>query len=237
MRPDIPSILRIGEAAILVQFDPVIADNKLKLVLKVREMILQQKSEVKLQVITAYNSLLVIYPSIIEDFYSEKNWLVSVVEQAKVQKSSNPRRLLLPVCYDPSLAPDLDYISEKKNLNSEDIISIHSEAEYRVFMIGFLPGFPYLGGLDKRLEIPRKKEPRRKVAAGSVGIAGLQTGIYPMESPGGWQIIGCCPIPLFDPLGDPPCPLAPGDMIQFRKISLAQYEEIKQHPAQYLETI
>src|SRR5699024_5992541 len=137
-----------------------------------------------------------------------------------VHKRRKPRQLLLPVCYDPLVAPDLDLVSKQKKLSRSQVIAIHCAGEYRVFMIGFLPGFPYLGGLDKRLEIPRKEQPRRKVAAGSVGIAGSQTGIYPQESPGGWQIIGRCPIPLFDPLADPPCPIAPGDVIKFREIGL-----------------
>lgn len=233
MKRQNPSVLRYTESSILVQFQPAISEYILEIVLGTKELLLAQSLEVKLQVITAYNSLLVIYPYAIEDFYSEKKRMLKVLQAANVQKRVMEKRILLPVCYDPSVAPDLELVSEQKNLEKEEIISIHTAATYRVYMIGFLPGFPYLGGLDKRLEIPRKEEPRNKVAAGSVGIAGNQTGIYPRESPGGWQIIGRCPIPLFDPLADPPCSISPGDIIKFREISLSQFEEISRNPSEH----
>lgn len=233
MKQQNPSVLRYTESSILVQFQPTISEYLLEIVLRAKELLLDPNLELKLQVITAYNSLLVVYPFTIEDFYSEKKWILKVLEAANVQKTVMGKRILLPVCYDPAVAPDLELVSKHKKLDKEEIISIHTATQYRVYMIGFLPGFPYLGGLDKRLEIPRKEEPRKKVAAGSVGIAGNQTGIYPRESPGGWQIIGRCPIPLFDPLANPPCPISPGDIIEFREINLYQFKEISLHPMEY----
>lgn len=234
MKRKTPSILQYSETSILVQFDPVIASDLLEWVLSMKEAVLNQNPKVKLQIISSYNSLLIIYPYAIEDIYREQKRILEVLEAAKIQKRRKQRSLMLPVCYDASMAPDLEHISQQKNLSKSEIISLHLAAKYRVFMIGFLPGFPYLGGLDKRLEIPRKEEPRAKVAAGSVGIAGLQTGIYPRESPGGWQIIGRCPVPLFDPLVDPPCPIVPGDIIRFRQISVSEFKEIQKLPMEQL---
>ena len=123
------------------------------------------------------------------------------------------------VCYDEPFAPDLDEVARQAGLTRERVVALHSEPEYVVHMIGFLPGFPYLGGLDPRLATPRKETPRMRVPAGSVGIGGRQTGIYTFDSPGGWQIIGRTPSRLFDVDRDPPSMLRIGDRVRFRPVS------------------
>ena len=134
--------------------------------------------------------------------------------------NQRPLRLYkIPVCYEASFAPDLEAVCSQLKLSPEALISKHSTAIYTVYGIGFLPGFMYLGGLDPELEMPRKSSPRMKVPTGSVGLAAKQTGIYPCESPGGWQLIGQTPIPLFRPLQDPPFFAEVGDKIQFTPIS------------------
>ena len=132
----------------------------------------------------------------------------------------------IPVCYD---GEDLQEISHFKNLDVKTIIEIHTSRVYSVFMIGFLPGFGYLGTVDERIAVPRHSKPRTKVSAGSVGIAGLQTGIYPMDSPGGWQIIGRTPLAMFNPDALNPSLLKHGDSVRFYPISPDQFKEIRGH--------
>jgi inhibitor of KinA len=126
-----------------------------------------------------------------------------------------PRQVEIPVCYGLEFGPDLEAVASHCKLSTEEVIARHSGAEYRVYMLGFAPGFPYLGGLDPAIAAPRRETPRLKVPAGSVGIAGMQTGVYPLESPGGWQIIGRTPSRLFRPELEEPCLLRPGDRLRF----------------------
>jgi len=124
----------------------------------------------------------------------------------------------IPVCYGGQYGPDLGEMALHRGMAEADLIARHAADAYRVFMLGFAPGFAYLGGLAPGLAAPRRATPRARVPAGSVAIAGLQTGIYALETPGGWQIIGRTPLRLFDPSLDPPCLLRPGDRVQFRPI-------------------
>ncbi|MEQ8473663.1 MAG: 5-oxoprolinase subunit PxpB [Marinoscillum sp.] len=136
----------------------------------------------------------------------------------------------LPVCYDPEVGKDLCQMAEAKNTNMEQIIQYHCRPTYHVHFFGFLPGFMYLGGLLKDLHHPRKSTPDRQIQSGSVAIGGSQTGIYP-TSPGGWHVIGNCPVPLFDVTSNPPCFVEAGDKIIFQPISLEQHKRIKKEIA------
>ncbi|XID95990.1 5-oxoprolinase subunit PxpB [Paenibacillaceae bacterium WGS1546] len=133
----------------------------------------------------------------------------------------------IPVCYGGDFGPDLDFVAEHNRLTPEEVIEIHSSGEYRTYMIGFAPGFPYLGGLSDKIAAPRRETPRLKIAAGTVGIAGLQTGVYPLESPGGWQLIGRCPLPLFRPDQWPPTYIQMGNIVKFKAITREQYERLR----------
>lgn len=137
-----------------------------------------------------------------------------------------PRHLEIPVCYGGALGPDLDQVAAHCGISEAAVIDRHTVAEYRVFMLGFTPGFPYLGGLDPTLATPRHATPRPKVAAGSVGIAGNQTGIYSLDTPGGWQIIGRTPRRLFDATAEEPCLLRPGDRLTFLPIDEAEFRRL-----------
>ncbi len=137
----------------------------------------------------------------------------------------------IPVCYEGEYGPDLEWVAREKGLDPGDVIRLHSEVEYRVFMIGFLPGFPYLGRTDTRLQIGRKAQPVQ-VTAGGVGIAGFQTGIYTLSSPGGWQIIGRTPVRLFDASTDPPVRLQAGDRVQFFPVGSEEYSAWKERDEQ-----
>jgi len=131
----------------------------------------------------------------------------------------------IPVCYESVYAPDLADVARQRGLSEQQVIELHCAGFYRVYMIGFLPGFPYLGKIDPRLEVPRKARPV-PVAAGGVGIAGLQTGIYPLNSPGGWSIIGRTPVRLFDPETDPPVRLQTGDRVEFYPIPTEEFHRL-----------
>ena len=137
------------------------------------------------------------------------------------------RYINIPVCYDPAMAPDLPALATRSGLTVPDIIQLHTAPEYRVFMLGFLPGFPYMGTVDERIAAPRLAQPRQRVHSGSVGIAGVQTGIYPLESPGGWNLIGRTPLRMFDAQRTEPTLLQPGDQVRFYAVSLAQFYQIQ----------
>lgn len=134
------------------------------------------------------------------------------------------RTVEVPVCYGGELGPDLQNLARAHGLSERDAISLHSGGEYTVHMLGFMPGFPYLGGMDDRLATPRRPTPRTMVDAGSVGIGGRQTGIYPIASPGGWHLIGRTPLRLFTPETDPPTLLRIGDRVRFREITVEQFK-------------
>lgn len=133
----------------------------------------------------------------------------------------------IPVMYDGDYGPDSENIANVNDLSIEEVINIHSSGEYLVYMLGFTAGFPYLGGMDKKIATPRLKEPRLKIPAGSVGIAGEQTGIYPLESPGGWQLLGRTPLELFNPNKDNPCLLNVGEYIKFVPVDEETYLQIE----------
>jgi len=134
----------------------------------------------------------------------------------------------IPVCYESEFAPDLDDVARHAQISREEVVDLHSVAEYRVACIGFVPGFPFLAGLPKKLATPRRDTPRKEIPPGSVGIGGAQTGIYPLRSPGGWNLIGRTPLTLFNPKKNPPALLRAGDRVRFRAITREEFESLKQ---------
>ncbi|MDR9457728.1 MAG: 5-oxoprolinase subunit PxpB [Salegentibacter sp.] len=225
---EFPKISAMGERAILVQFEPVIDENLLEKLLFYKNKLEEFYDEVKVEVTNTYNSLLISYLFTIEDVYGEVSALKQLFDEAKITKLSNRQIFHLPVCYDEEIGWDLEEISSQKKLSKTQIIELHTAPVYTVYFIGFLPGFLYLGGLDKKLQISRKKEPRLKIEKGAVGIGENQTGIYPKSSPGGWQILGNCPVKFFDKNLDPPCEISPGDKVKFYSVSKVEFEEISQ---------
>ena len=137
------------------------------------------------------------------------------------------RLVEIPVCYEGRHSPDIEEVARNCKLSPGEVVAIHSGVEYLVHMIGFVPGFPYLGGMDPRIESPRKSLPRQKIPAGSVGIAGRQTGVYPLATPGGWQLIGRTPIKLFQARAQEPSLLKAGDRVRFVPITEQEYKERK----------
>ena len=139
--------------------------------------------------------------------------------------------LEIPVLYGGGAGPDLEFVAQHNNKTPEEVIKIHTSAEYLIYMLGFTPGFTYLGGMDESIATPRLKQPRVKIPAGSVGIAGSQTGVYPIDSPGGWQLIGRTPVRMYDPnRADPILPKA-GEYIKFYAITQEEFDEIARQEA------
>lgn len=183
------------------------------------------------EAVPAYNSVTVYYNPI-DVYFSNlekgvklpyenvKTKILSLMNQSYIVETAEERIVKIPVVYGGEMGPDLEFVASYHGLTPKEVIEIHSSTEYLVYMLGFAPGFPFMGGMDKRIATPRKETPRLAITPGSVGIAGNQTGIYPLETPGGWQIIGRTPSSLFLPEQSPPTLLQPGDRIQFVPISL-----------------
>ena len=225
-------IFQLSERSILIEFNRDINKNLLYFLLNLKENIFLNKGEQILQVTNTYNSLLVIYKSTINNFYSEKNNFFELISNVSTTDMPKTPTRKIPVCYESDFGLDLEEVSEKTGLSISEIIKRHTHPIYTVYFIGFLPGFPYLGGMDSSLFCRRKSNPRPKINSGSVGIAGSQTGIYPSSSPGGWQIIGRTPMSLFDShKTDNPCVLSPGDSLQFESISKEEFDDLQSHPS------
>ena len=222
------SIFPLGDTALTIDFGNFIDVETNKKVLQLFEQLKQEKISYIIDLVPAYSSLTIYYD--IVALYAHKaaditafEVMAGIVEDFTT-KTHEPfihktRKIEIPVCYSEEFALDAELISSHNNISFEELVSIHTSSTYRVYMIGFLPGFAYMGEVDERITMPRRDHPRTNVPAGSVGIAGKQTGIYPMDSPGGWQIIGRTPMKLFDKYHSEPVRLHPGDEIKFYSIT------------------
>ncbi|MFC7357469.1 5-oxoprolinase subunit PxpB [Jejudonia soesokkakensis] len=216
-----------GEHAVIVQWEAIISEHIHAEVLQFQKWVeLQFASEV-LETVTSYHELAIYLKSgvnlseFIQLLKTKKSTPYSEVSELK------KRMLTIPVCYDASFAEDLSRVATINNLTEAEVINIHSEKLYTVYFIGFLPGFPYLGGMDSRLATPRLEIPRAKVAKGAVAIGGSQTGIYPQSSPGGWNVIGRTPIELFSMKNESSGILKAGDLVRFKAISIEKFQLIE----------
>lgn len=218
---------RFGERSILIEWPAIIDENILRDIIDFKNQINKNNIKEIDELKSAYNSLLVVYDSICRDFENDVKLLKNLYKSPDIKHDIVSKSWKIPVCYDLFFGVDLEAISLEKNLSIDDIINRHSQAIYTVYFIGFLPGFLYLGGLNESLIVPRKATPRLKVEQGSVAIGGNQTGVYPKESPGGWNIIGNSPISFFDITKEIPCFSKPGDQIIFYPITIKEHENIK----------
>ncbi len=178
------------------------------------------------EVVPGYATLMVKYNPQRMDYPRLCSELQSLMNNVSETAVCTPRRVEIPVIYGGEYGPDLDFVARHTGLTPQEVVRRHAAGVYPVYFLGFLPGFPYLGGLDPALATPRLESPRTRVPAGSVGIAGTQTGIYPSESPGGWQLIGRTPLALFDPSAEQPALLAPGDEVVFIPLSAAEADHV-----------
>ena len=215
-----------GDRAILIEWQPKIDENILKDMIQFKAKIKAQVDGV-VDVILAYHSITILYKSIIYDFFEKVNDLKTIYLQKVKELKFRSNVWEIPVCYDLEFGLDLEEISKKKQLKIDDIIEIHTKPLYTVFFIGFLPGFPYLSGLNQQLFFDRKANPRLQVEKGSVAIGGQQTGVYPVSSSGGWNIIGKTPISFFNINNSQPTFLKSGDKIKFVSISKEEFFKIE----------
>lgn len=225
-------IFPLGDSAITVDFGNII-DSAINLnVLAWYQQLTNDQIEGIIEIVPAYSSLTLHYDMLAVARNTPKgqlayNWMCEMVEKRLQEPlaahQKNGSLVKVPVCYDTFFAPDLAFLAESKGMSNEEVVNLHLSRSYRVYMLGFLPGFAYLGQVDDKLATPRKSQPV-EVAAGSIGIAGYQTGIYPMVSPGGWHIIGRTPVHLFDSDKEDPALLKPGDTVQFVSITLNEFE-------------
>ncbi len=216
-----------GERSILIEWPAVINEVILQDIIRFKEEITSFNIESIVEIKTAYNSLLIIYNAVCRNFENEVSILKSIYKSSDLEYDRMSKLWVIPVCYDSVFGIDLEAIALEKGLSKEVVIKRHIQAIYTVYFIGFLPGFLYLGGLDESLYIPRKSTPRLQIKKGAVAIGGQQTGVYPSESPGGWNIIGNTPVEFFNPKLETPCFAKSGDKICFKSVSLKEYNDIK----------
>jgi inhibitor of KinA len=219
---DAARIQPLGDSAFVVRFGESISpEHHARVVGALRALDAARPSWV-VDVVPGYASLLVIYDAVQAAPEDVRRWLAQALPSARSEAPSH-RVVEVPVWYHPSVGLDLEPLAREKGLTVEELIALHSAPEYLVYMLGFRPGFPFLGGLDPRLHASRLATPRTAVPAGSVGIGGQQTGVYPVRCPGGWRLLGRTPLKLFSPDSDPPFAVGVGDRVRFVPITEAQY--------------
>ena len=211
-----PKILPLGDAALLVYYGDEIDPDMNARVQALDVRLRLGQSEGIVETAPAYASLVVYYDPLTLTFAQASDWVRAQTVEVEEATARKPRRLDVPVRYGGESGPDLPFVASFHNTTVAEVVRIHASRDYTVFMMGFTPGFPYMGKLDDAIATPRLETPRTRVPAGSVGIAGAQTGIYPIDSPGGWQLIGRTSITLFDLAAEQPFLFSPGDTVRFR---------------------
>ncbi len=221
-------LLLLGDSAVSAQFGEEICPEINQQVTALRDALEAAAAKGEIQglgeLVPTYCSLLINYDPLVLG-YDELAAKLEELSQGLVVKSDTERQVVeIPVAYGGEYGPDLAEVAAAHGMTEQQVIDIHSQPEYPIYMLGFVAGFPYLGGMSEKIATPRKESPRLKIEAGSVGIAGSQTGIYSVESPGGWQIIGRTPLKLYDTDREQPVLLSAGQYIKFKPISGAEYE-------------
>ncbi|MBN1006020.1 5-oxoprolinase subunit PxpB [Amphritea sp. ZJ14W] len=212
-----------GENALIIYFgdktDPRVSSQVQQAV-----TILETELNGKLiDMVPSYASLLVIYDQLATDHLEVRRCIREVLSKLDDNEGSEGNLVILPAYYSTESGPDLEALAQRADLSIEEVIKIHSEMEYRVYAIGFAPGFAYLGEVDARIAAPRLATPRTKVPRGAIAIADRQTAVYPAVSPGGWNLIGLCPTRMFDPKAEPTMPVQVGDRVRFNPISREEF--------------
>jgi KipI family sensor histidine kinase inhibitor len=215
----------MGDRGLLLEFGDEISSEVNEKVRRMTLAIQAESIEGIIEIVPTYRSLLILYNPLILSFIDLKKRLERIEKGLQQTPFPEPKLTQIPALYGGSYGPDLEEVAKYHQISPEEVIQLHCSKPYFIYMIGFMPGFPYMGELPETLITPRLKTPRLSVPAGSVAIAQRQTGIYPMESPGGWQIIGRTPVKLFNPEREPPALLQMGDHVQFFPISEKEFKE------------
>ena len=219
-----PRFRNAGDRGLLVEYGDRISPAINRRVRATALLLDQQPPAGVVEVIPTYRSLLIVYDPTLTAPHSLQEAIATLGEEIDPISIPPPRVVEIPVCYGSEYGPDIQQVAATHDLRAAEVVRIHSEPDYLIYMIGFTPGFPFLGGLPEQLHTPRHETPRTHVPAGSVGIANDQTGIYPVDSPGGWQIIGRTPLQLFSPHRDNPFLFETGDCIRFIPISPQRFQ-------------
>ena len=225
----------LGDAAIILDFGDHINRFTHRHIQAFAEFLDQHPFPGLVEYVPAFTTLTVFYDPWIVSRQGQVNpydtvatYLADIPFQNEAsEEKPEPKAIEIPVCYGGKYGPDLTLVASLHHLKPKEVIKLHTETTYLVYMIGFAPGFPFLGGMNPTIAAPRKDKPRPRVPAGSVGIAGKQTGVYPIQTPGGWQLIGQTPLSLFNPYRDRPSLLQPGDQVRFVAITEKQFEKKK----------
>jgi inhibitor of KinA len=232
METNIIEISQISETSVLIEFGKEINPDVNKKVRTFCSYLDKNPFTGMMECVPAFASVSIVYNPLEMNSASPYEVVKSILKDilSKLDFTSPDKEHIveIPVCYGGEFGPDIEHVAEINNLTVEEIIKIHSEGRYLVYMIGFAPGFPYLGGMSEKIAAPRRETPRQVIPAGSVGIAGMQTGVYPIETPGGWQLIGRTPIKMFDLNGNPKSLLKAGDIAKFYPISYEEYLKLKE---------
>ena len=223
-----PRILPTGDRALTVELGNEIDEHiNAKLMGLIRSLSDARIKGIE-EFVPSFRAVLIHYnPAILS--YQKITDIINRTLDSSIQESARHNRtVIVPVCYDREYCPDIEDVAKHAMISVEEVIKIHTSTPYLVYMLGFQPGFPYLGGLDERIHTPRLETPRIKLEAGSVGIGGAQTGLYPMESPGGWRIIGVTPVRCYNPEKDRPIPYSAGDHIKFESITKDEFLKLRE---------
>ncbi len=219
--------LPAGDQGVVIEFGNEISETVNQ---KVRGMMLAIESkEISgiLEMVPTYRSLLIEYNPLEIQYGPLIDTLRNTEKLLDSIRIPDPVVYEIPTLYGGDHGPDLEFVAGNAGLTTEEVVAIHSSREYLIYMLGFTPGFPYLGGMDERIATPRLAAPRTRISGGSVGIAGSQTGIYPVDSPGGWQLIGKTPLKLYDAVSSNPILLSAGNYIRFVPVTEEHYQEIE----------
>jgi inhibitor of KinA len=222
---DVPHIQPMGDSAFVIRFGESISPEVHERILGALHSLDSCRGRWVVDLVPGYASVMVIYDPLQAGPEDVRRWITEALPRTHSQPPSH-RVIEVPVWYHPSVGPDLEPLAHEKGLTVETLISLHTQPEYLVYMLGFRPGFPFLGGLEPRLFSPRLPTPRAVVPAGSVGIGGQQTGIYPVKSPGGWRLLGRTPLKLFSPEAEPAFALSVGDRVRFVSVNEDRFREL-----------
>jgi inhibitor of KinA len=215
----------LGDTGIQLVFGTVISEETNQRIRVFVEYLSKHPISGIMEWVPAYTTLSIYYRPDVVSYKEIQEQLESMYENVQGETESSTSLIFeIPTYYG---GEDLSFVAEHNGLTEEEVIAIHSDQDYLIYMMGFVPGFPYLGGMSKRIATPRRENPRAKIPIGSVGIAGDQTGIYPLETPGGWQLIGQTPVKLYDPTRENPILLSAGHYVRFVPISESEYREIE----------
>lgn len=213
----------LSETHLIIYFGTTINPELAITIAAIANKIRTQLNDVLIEVLPSYTSILIEFNPIKIEYNSLNQQLVTIINQPLTTIKTAAKIITLPSYYALETGPDLKAIAQQTQLTMEQIIQLHSQTQYRVCAIGFSPGFAFLANLSKKIVVKRHNKPRKLIPAGSIGIANEQTAVYPSASPGGWQIIGNCPLPLFTPESSPMTPFTIGDKIKFEPINRQQF--------------